>query len=186
MNKKRILQMVECAMIVAVAFIIDLLPLPKWPQGGSVSLGMIPIVFFSFRHGALWGTLSGFLLSVVGMIMGVSLPPANTVLSIVLCILLDYILAFAFLGTADLFRRPFKSNSAAGYIAGTVAAGLLRLLCSFLSGIFLWGSYAPEGVPVWFYSLTYNAGYMIPNTVVAVVVILILCKVINPKTLKKV
>lgn len=177
--------MVECAMIVAIAFVIDLLPLPRWPQGGSVSLCMIPIVFFSFRHGALWGTIAGFLLSVVGMLMGVSLPPANTVTAIILCILLDYVLAFALLGTADLFRRPFGENSAAGYVAGTVAAGLLRLLCSFLSGIFLWRSYAPEGTPVWIYSLTYNAGYMIPNTVIAVVVILVLCRIINPKTLKK-
>ena len=185
MNKKRVLKMVECAMIVAIAFVLDLLPLPKWPQGGSVSLCMIPIVFFSFRHGALWGTISGLLLSFVGMIMGVSLPPANTLISVILCILLDYVLAFSLLGTADLFRRPFGENSVVGYIVGTSAAGILRLICSFLSGVFLWGSYAPEGTPVWIYSLTYNCGYMIPNTVIAVIVIVLLCRIINPKTLKK-
>jgi len=183
-NKKQIITMVECAMIVAVAFIIDLLPMPRWPQGGSVSLCMIPIVFFSFRHGALWGMLSGFLLSALQMIMGFAVPPAGDPLSIVLCILLDYVLAFTLLGSADLFKMPFGRYKTAGYIVGTVAAGIMRLACSFLSGIFLWGSYAPEGTPVWLYSLTYNAGYMIPNTVISVVVIVLLCRLTDPVTLR--
>ncbi|UKI35699.1 MAG: energy-coupled thiamine transporter ThiT [Clostridiales bacterium] len=29
----------------------------------------------------------------------------------------------------------------------------LRFLCHFASGIILWGSYAPEGQPVWIYSI---------------------------------
>ena len=33
--------------------------------------------------------------------------------------------------------------------AGVTVAGLLRYLCSFLSGIIIWREYAPETMPVW-------------------------------------
>ena len=71
-----------------------------------------------------------------------------------------------------------------GYGIGAAAANLLRFVCSFLSGIFLWGSYAPEGQPVWLYSLTYNGGYMIPNAIVAAVCLVLLCALVDPKTLR--
>ncbi len=183
MNKKRILQLVECAMLVAVAVVIDLIPFPKWPQGGSVSLCMIPIVFCAYRNGLLWGLTSGLVLSVVQMFMGLSLP-AKDFLSIAICVLLDYVLAFTLLGSAEFFRKLCGKYLNVGYAVGTVAAGLIRYLCSFLSGIVLWGSYAPEGTPVWIYSLTYNGSYMIPNTIIAAVVIVLLCRFIDPKTLK--
>ncbi len=171
-------------MLVAVAVVIDLLPFPKWPQGGSVSLCMIPIVFCSYRHGAVWGMATGLILSCVQMIMGFYLPPAGSFFAIVMCILLDYVLAFGLLGSADIFKKLLGKHEKAGYAVGTFVAGLIRLACSFLSGIYLWGSYAPEGTPVWIYSLTYNASYMIPNTIIACVVITLICSFINPKTLK--
>lgn len=171
-------------MLVAVAVVIDLLPFPKWPQGGSVSLCMIPIVFCSFRHGAKWGMTAGFILACVQMVTGFYMPPAGSILSIIMCILLDYVLAFGLLGAADFFKGFFGKHQKTGYAVGTFAVGIIRLLCSFLSGIFLWGSYAPEGTPVWIYSLTYNASYMIPNTIIACIVITLLCSFIDPKTLK--
>ncbi len=186
MNKKRILQLVECAMLVAVAVVIDLIPFPKWPQGGSVSLCMIPIVFCAYRNGLLWGLASGFVLSAIQMVMGFYLPPAKDFLSIALCVLLDYVLAFTLLGSAEFFRKLCGKFRTVGYIAGTVAAGLIRYLCSFLSGILIWGSYAPEGTPVWIYSLTYNGSYMIPNTIIAALVIALLCRFIDPLTLRSV
>lgn len=185
-NKKRILQLVECAMLVALAVVIDLIPFPKWPQGGSVSLCMIPIIFCSYRNGLLWGVASGFVLSVVQMIMGFYVPPANNFWAILLCVLLDYVIAFTVLGSAEFFRKLCGKHRTAGYAVGAVIAGLLRFVCSFLSGIVLWGSYAPEGVPVWIYSLTYNGGYMIPNAIIAAIVITLLCRFIDPKTLKPV
>jgi thiamine transporter len=186
LSKRReyIRKMVECALLVAVAVAIDLIPFPKWPQGGSVSLCMIPIVFCSYRNGAKWGLAAGFVLSCIQMIMGFYLPPANTVTAIVLCVLLDYVIAFTALGSADIFAKLCGRFKAVGYAVGAIAAGIIRFLCSFLSGIILWDSYAPEGVPVWIYSFTYNGSYMLPNTVIAAVAVTLLCCFIDPKTLK--
>lgn len=170
--------------MVAVAVALDLIPFPKWPNGGSVSLCMIPIVFCSYRNGAKWGMSAGFVLSCVQMIMGFYVPPANTIIAIILCVLLDYVIAFTALGSADIFAKMLGKYRVAGYAVGACVAGLIRFICSFASGIILWDSYAPEGMPVWIYSLTYNGGYMLPNTIIAAVVIVLLCAYIDPKTLK--
>ena len=95
-----------------------------------------------------------------------------------------YVLAFALFGIADLFSRPF-SKKIVGYTVGAMVVTFIRFVCSFLSGILLWGSYAPEGQPVWLYSLTYNGGYMIPNMILTGVIIAVLCAAIDPKTLRK-
>jgi thiamine transporter len=44
--------------------------------------------------------------------------------------------------------------------------GAGRLACSFVSGIIFFGANAPEGQPVWLYSLVYNLSYIVPSLVV--------------------
>ncbi|MEG1774399.1 MAG: energy-coupled thiamine transporter ThiT, partial [Oscillospiraceae bacterium] len=67
--------------------------------------------------------------------------------------------AYTVLGLAAGIGRRFKKPSAQ-LVAGMGSVLVMRFLCSFTSGILLWGEYAPEGFPVWLYSLTYNGGYM--------------------------
>ncbi len=181
-SKTRIL--VECALMIALAIVLDILPLPKWPNGGSVSVSMVPIVFLSYRHGAKWGLLTGFVYCIVQIITGFYAPPAGTILAFTMCILLDYVIAFTVLGAADLFAKPL-SNKLVGYTVGALAVTFIRFLCSFLSGILIWDSFAPEGQPVWLHSLTYNGGYMIPNMFLTAVIIAVLCLAIDPKTLRR-
>ena len=181
-SKTRIL--VECALMIALAVVLDILPLPTWPNGGSVSVSLVPLVFLSYRHGAKWGLLTGFAYCIVQMITGFYAPPAGTILAFTLCILLDYVIAFTVLGSADLFAKPF-SNKLVGYTVGALIVTFIRFICSFLSGILIWGSSAPEGQPVWLYSLTYNGGYMIPNMILTAGIILVLCLAIDPKTLRR-
>lgn len=190
-RRRHLLALAEGAIMVALAIVLDLLPLPKWPQGGSVSISAIPIIFFSLRRGTKWGLSAGVVYAVVQMIMGFYAPPANTVWSLIACILLDYLLAFALLGSAAFFAKPFMKSDktavrAAGYAVGACAVSLIRFVCSFISGIILWDSYAPEGVAVWYYSLTYNGGYMLPNALIAALCISLLCTAVDPKTLKRI
>jgi thiamine transporter len=96
-----------------------------------------------------------------------------TLLSQIGCIVLDYLLAFTVLGLAPVFAKFFK-NAKIGYVVGAIICGLLRFLCSFLSGWLLWGSYAPEGMSAVWYSFVYNAAYMVPDIIILAVVIGIL------------
>ncbi len=100
------------------------------------------------------------------------------------CILLDYLIAFTIIGLSCIFTFGLKRRLG-GIILGTLIAGLIRYLCSFLSGILLWSEYAPENMPVWFYSLTYNGSYMIPEIILTIIVTVLIMKVFPNGKLKR-
>ncbi|MGM9641765.1 MAG: energy-coupled thiamine transporter ThiT [Eubacteriales bacterium] len=185
----KIIALVETAMMVAVAFVLEIVCgfIPDlWAMGGSICLCAVPLFYLSYRRGWKWAVAGSLVHSCVRMMMGISLPPANDFWSIALCILLDYVLAFASLGTAELFARPFikKGKALLGYGIGAVGASFLRFICSFISVGILFGSYAPEEMNVWGYSLAYNGSYMLLNAVLAAVIIVLLCAAVDPRTLK--
>ncbi len=172
-SKTRI--MVECALMIAVGMVLSNIKIFSMPNGGSVTLlSMLPFVLVSFRHGVKWGLFTGFVNGCLQMIMGFYPPPASTVLYFAGEVLLDYILAFMALGTAEFFARPFK-NRMVGVAVGTALAGFLRFLCSFLSGVLVWGNLS-DGLSAWTYSLVYNGSYMLPETLLTVVGAILLIK----------
>lgn len=189
-HKKHLLALVEGAMMLALAWVLDfvcgLAPYNNilFPAGGTITVGMLPIVYYSYRHGIAWGAGAGLVFSGIQMALGFYVPPANTGWAIALCVLLDYVIAFTVLGLADLFAKLIKGHRLVGYGVGAVVVCLLRYISSVLSGAILWGSYAPEGMNVWVYTITYNAGYMLPNAILTGVLAVLLCKALDPKTLR--
>ena len=169
MNSSRIRTLVECALAIALATVLSFLQLTL-PQGGGVTLlSMLPIVLMSFRYGTLNGLLTGFVYSVLQMIIGFeNVMYCPTLGTQILCILLDYILAYTCLGLASWFGKFFSSQRV-GIGVGTATVCFLRFLCHFASGILLWGAYAPEGQPVWLYSLIYNGSYMLVELILTTV-----------------
>lgn len=173
-SKTRIL--VECALMIAIGTVLSNIKIFTMPNGGSVTLlSMLPFVLVSFRHGVKWGLFTGFVNGCLQMIMGFYPPPASTVLYFAGEVLLDYVLAFMALGLAEFFARPFK-NRMVGVAVGTFVAGFLRFMCSFLSGVLVWGNLS-DGLPAWTYSLVYNASYMLPETLITVVGAVLLIRV---------
>lgn len=172
-SKTRIL--VECALMIAAGTVLSNLKLYELPNGGAVTfLSMLPFVLVSFRHGVKWGLFTGFVNSLLQMLLGFYAPPVPSFLYFLGEILLDYVLAFMALGLAELFARPFR-NRMVGVAFGTFMAGFLRFLCSFLSGVLIWGN-LNEGLSAWTYSLGYNASYMLPETLLTVVAAVLICK----------
>ena len=143
-------------------------------NGGSITFAsMVPLILISYRHGFKWGIFTAFTHSLIQMIVDFHTPPVQKLSAFVLVILLDYILAFTVLGSASLFGKPFK-NKSTSIAVGAFSVTTLRFLCSYVSGIVVWGCYAPEGTPVWIYSLTYNGSYMIPEIIISTIVSVIL------------
>ncbi|MBQ9080372.1 MAG: energy-coupled thiamine transporter ThiT [Clostridia bacterium] len=187
-TKQRLLTLVEGAAMVALAIVIDLLMgfIPSQPEGGSITLAMLPVLFFAYRRGTAAGVMAGLVWSVTQMITGgFYVPPANTWWAIVLCVLLDYVLVFSASGLAPLFAKLCGQKRLMGYSVGAVATGIIRYISHALSGALLWGSYAPEGMNVWIYTITYNGAYMIPNIILAGVLIVPLCLAVDPLTLRR-
>ena len=130
-SKTRIL--VECALMIAIGTVLSNIKFFTLPNGGSVTLlSMLPFVLVSFRHGVKWGLFTGFVNGCLQMLLGFWAPPTPTFLYFLGEVLLDYLVAFMALGTAEFFARPFK-NRMVGVAVGTFMAGFLRFMCSFLS-----------------------------------------------------
>lgn len=163
-TKNKLSIMTECAVMTALAFVCSFIKIWEMPQGGSISLTMIPLFVISFRRGAWAGMISGAIYGVIAMLTaGVIYHP--------LSILLDYVLAFGLIGISGFFKKSFWG------IAGGVTVGVLaRFISSLLSGAVLFAEFAPEGQNPWIYSLTYQATYLVPEMIISLAVVLILYK----------
>lgn len=166
-TKKKILFMTECAGIVALSVLCSFIKVWEMPQGGSVSLVMVPLFVMAYRRGAGAGMVTGVIYGAISMIYaGVIYHP--------LSILLDYLLAFGLVGIAGFFKK-----NTLGIILGTTVGVTGRFLSSLVSGAVLFAEAAPEGQNPWVYSLGYQATYLIPELFIAVVVMLLIYKKAN-------
>ena len=181
--------MVESALLIALGIVLAQIKIFQMPYGGSVTLvSSLPFILISYRHGIKWGLTAGFANGCLQMLTGWYAPPAGTVMAVLACVLLDYLLAFMCLGTADIFRKPF-SNKRVGTAVSVAMVIFMRFICSFLSGAMLWGSYQSyyewaEGMSVWMYSFLYNSSYMGPELLITVFVSCILVSA-SPKLFER-
>ena len=178
--------LVECALMIALGTVLANIKIFEMPNGGSITLlSMLPFILVSYRHGTKWGLFTGFVNSLLQMLLGFYAPPAPGLLPLVGMILLDYVLAFTLLGLAGAIAKPFK-NRLVGVAVGTLplvqqrlvaiaAVCGIRFLCSFLSGVLIWGNLS-DGLPAWTYSLTYNGSYMLPETILTTVAAVLIYK----------
>ena len=193
----------ECAMMVALATVLSMIKVWEAPLGGSVTLfSMVPILICGIVHGVKMGLFSAFAYSLIQLLLGIgTVAYVPDPLGIVLCIFLDYILAFTVLGLAGIFgkKRFFKNEKASLYTniaLGSLVCVLLRFVCHILSGAVVWYSITKAGAwndavfryGKWTYSLVYNATFMVPEmilTMIAVPVIVLLVRMIWGKVMKK-
>lgn len=191
MNRKKLIALCECAIMIALAVILDYLSkivfsfFDPWVNGGGINIAMLPIIYISYRHGLIKGASTAFAYSLLQLITGWYAPPAGGFISFVLCILLDYVVAYTVIGTAVFFAKLIKSRLV-GYGFGAFAVIMLRFVCSFLSGAILWGEYITWGFEnVWAYSFVYNISFMLPNALLTAGLTVAVCCVFDPLTLKR-
>ena len=99
----------------------------------------------------------------------------RTLVECALMIALGTVLAFTLLGLACAIAKPF-SNKLVGVGVGMAVVCFIRFMCSFLSGVLIWGNLT-DGLAAWTYSLTYNGSYMLPETLLTMVAAVLLCRV---------
>ena len=141
----------EGAVMVALAVILGMLRLYRLPNGGSITIAILPLVFFAVRNGAGWGFLAGFVYGGLDYIVGHGVAIDWT------SIICDYFLAYGLLGLgAGLFKG--RKWSACW---GTLLGGALMFLSSY----------------PWFYSFLYNIIWAGPDVALTLVIFLILYQV---------
>lgn len=146
MRNTNVRTIVMIALFAAIAFVLNSIKLFTMPYGGSVSLcSMMPILLLAVLLGNKAGLLGGLTLGLLSMINGVYIVhPAQ--------FLLDYILPYTLLGLAGFWGSQHKGK----VFLGAAIAVLLSVSCNILSGAIYFGSYAPEGMNPWVYSIVYN------------------------------
>jgi len=165
MKRNQVRIMTEIGMAVALAVIFNFIPLWRMPQGGSISLEMLPILIIALRWGAGPGMMAGVVYGLVQLAFGpFIIHPAQLVL--------DYPLPYMLVGLAGIFSS--KINLKATVFIG----GLGRFVSHFLSGIIFFAQYAPEGQSPWVYSAIYNISYLLPALLLSYVIIIPLIKIL--------
>ncbi len=171
------------AVCIAMSFALSYLRIVKMPQGGSITVAsLLPLMLYSYMFGTKKGVFAGMIYGILQAFQDLYiLHPAQFIL--------DYPAAFACIGLAGMFAKckSLEKLPPLQFALGAVVAGLLRFVAHFLSGCFAFGAFAPEGTPVWIYSLTYQAGYVLPDIAIVVAVgIFLFCSRSFVKTVRRV
>lgn len=162
----------EGAILVAASLVLaQFLEIRLGINGGSLSLAMIPLVVFALRRGPVYGIVAGTVFGLLNCILsgniGWGLPS----------VLLDYVLAYGAVGVAGFFGRIKVGKVNLGPIVGSIAGCAARFAIHFLSGVTIYAiTTATELNGVTYtnaalYSLIYNGSYMLPDTILTVVVV---------------
>lgn len=166
----RVRALTEGAMMVALAQALSYLKLFQMPNGGSVTLAMLPILFFAVRWGLGKGLLAGFTFGLLQLIFDGAYAWGWQ------SMLLDYLVAFTPLGLAGLFK-----GKSWGIFPGTVVGCAARFVVHFISGITIYRIVAPTEIPGFgvydnatLYSLVYNAVYVVPSMIMVLAVCAVL------------
>lgn len=170
MRNEKVRMLVEMALAVAIALTFSQIKLFQMPQGGSVTLEMLPIIFISLRWGVGAGVLAGTAHGLLQMLFGAWIVHFIQVV-------FDYPLPFALLGLAGLFKTKMGSDKAPlRIIMGSLVAVVARFISHFISGVVFWGSTIPEGQNPYIYSAIYNVSYLIPAAILTIVILLVIRK----------
>lgn len=161
--------LVETAIFTALALALSYLKIPIGAEfggfGGSVDLVMIPLIICAIRWGAPWGLGAGLVFGTLKFFLA-----GGTAINWQ-SMLLDYSVAYMFVGLAGLIRR----KPGLAWLSALIGC-FARFLIHFLSGITIYAEYMEDifGLKmtnVWVYSALYNGSYMLPNTVIAILVV---------------
>lgn len=168
-TRLRIHALCEGAIMLALAIVLNYLSkviFANMPNGGSVTLAMFPILFYAHRWGLGQGLLMGFAYGTLDMLLDGGYAWGWQ------SILLDYLLAYTALGLGGVFK-----GKSWGIFPGVTLGCLARFLVHHISGITIYKILVPTEITGFgvfsnphVYSLVYNGVYMVPNTVIALVI----------------
>ena len=172
-------KLTETGLMLALAVILSIIKIAELPYGGSITLAsMLPMIIIAYRYGFAWGALAGVVYGLIQMILGMNnVSYATSVIAAIAIILLDYLFAFTSTCLGGLFRNIKNQSSAFG--VGALLVCVVRYAFHVISGCTVWAGLSIPTGDAFFYSLIYNATYMLPETIITVIAALYLGSVID-------
>jgi thiamine transporter len=149
-------------MYVVLDYITNAVGLFSLPQGGKLGLGTVAILLASYhlgwKKGLLTCAVTLLLMYVTGSMNWYGLLPS---------LLLDYLLAYMGYGLASLFPNF------GFFYTGILITSIFRFICSTASGMICYGADLA-------YSMSYQAGYMVPTCILDLIMVPLLYQALKP------
>lgn len=157
LNNKSIAYM---SMFIALQIVLEMIfkIIPSQPQGGNISMDLLPIILASYLMGCGYGLIIGFVSCLLHFVLGLAVfyGPWS--------VLLDYLIPLSIVGISSLFKN-IKLGNIQVY-TGIIITMILKFISHYLSGAWLFGEYAPETMSPWIYSFGYNIVYCLPTLII--------------------
>ena len=184
MRNKKLLALVECSVMVALAFVLSFVKPWQMPLGGSVTIcSMLPILLIAIKYGPLVGVGTAFVYSLTqlaqGFIEGDLSLASMTPTVFVVALLFDYVVPYTLLGLGGIFGKKSRWTAALGMLLAVT----LRITSHYLTGVTIWAQWTPDGWSHWVYSLAYNGGYLLPDFAICLVAFI---AIVNIKEIRKI
>lgn len=156
MRNERVRVLVEISLTIALAAVLNTLKVFEMPQGGTVSLVMLPLFVLSVRRGLVVGLVAGALYGFLDALIDPFVVHWAQ-------FLLDYPVGYAAVGLGGLFSVRWRGFDGDRLLNGLMTAALpavavgaaARYAAHVASGVIFFSEYA-EGQPVLAYSAAYN------------------------------
>lgn len=171
----------EAAILISLSFILrTFLILFRMPNGGSVNLGLTPLIILSFRRNAFIGSLAGLIVSIIHVLSSVHVPPASDASKIMICMLFDYLIPYSCVGICSIFKKSKIDNKFKIFL-GVSNVFLINIFSFCTSGLTIWSSAIPAGQNILKYVVMYNMIFCFPNYLVNLITCVSLKKFCFPK-----
>jgi thiamine transporter len=176
MKSLSLVVLIEASLMAAFAIILDLLPSIDLSPSISISFSMVPIFILAFRRGFKASLLAGFVWGVLQVALG------NAWIVTPVQMIIEYFIAFTFIGFAGLFLRRIQQSLRAEnkkkvymwVVAATVVGSLARYFWHFIAGFIFFKEYAPEGMSPVLFSLFANGVTMLGSALLCSIVLIFL------------
>ena len=165
----------ECAVMLALAFALSCAKIFEMPMGGSVTIAsMLPIMLISVKYGIVTGLSTSVLYAITQLMQAFAsanvFPYCETGATLALCVIFDYLVPFTLIGLAGIFRKiKITRNVEINVYIGIISVVILRFLCHFITGVAIWGQWAPDGMGKYLYSFLYNAGFLSVDFLICII-----------------
>jgi len=144
-----------------------------WLFGGAVTLGsMVPVMWLSLRRGIRVGVITAAIFGALALFVDILLLGASNVIATPLQAILEYPLAFSFIGLTGIFH----SKTVPAAIAGATLSVFLRFLVHYFVGAFIW--YYVYSFPAewgqWLWPAVYNGSFLTIELIISGIILAIL------------
>ena len=176
MKESKMRVWIEGAFAAAFAMALSFIPLDFGPAF-SISIGMVPVLVYTFRRGTLPGLASGLIWGLLHVVLG------KAYILTVSQGLIEYFLAFPVVGLSGLYAKPIQKSLKEGkghfgvnLLLGVTIGTFARYLIHFWAGVLFWGQYAMWGLGPVVYSLVINGLNGLVTGAATYIILLILAK----------